>query len=80
MADPFGSIHPKLLPVILEHVKENLFPCRREFKRGFLREFKRGQILEGVFSEDFGPVVAGWAWGLSDCPELSEWVMDEGDG
>ena len=59
---------------------ENRRPCRREFKRGFLREFKRGHRLEGVFSKDFGPMVAGWAWGLRDHPELSEWVMNEGDG
>ena len=45
-----------------------------------LREFKRGSILEGEFSEDFGPVVARWAWGLGDRPELSEGMMDEGDG
>jgi len=25
---------------------KNTPTCRREFKRGFLREFKRGQILE----------------------------------
>lgn len=52
---------------------------RREFKRGFVREFKRGRILERVFSEYFGPVVEGRAWGLSDGPELSERVMNQGD-
>src|ERR1700689_4394920 len=41
---------------------------------------QKGTDLEGVFSEDFGPVVEGRAWGLSDRPELSEGVMDEGDG
>lgn len=25
-------------------------------------------------------MVEGWAWGLGDRPELSEWVMDESDG
>src|SRR5882672_11994006 len=28
------------------HVNRKSWMCRREFKRGFLREFKRGQILE----------------------------------
>jgi hypothetical protein len=28
------------------NIKSNGKSCRREFKRGFLREFKRGQILE----------------------------------
>ena len=36
--------------------------------------------LKGVFSEDFGPVVERRRWGLGDCPELSERVMDERDG
>ena len=36
--------------------------------------------LQGVFSEDFGPGVEGWFWWLSDRPELSERMMDEGDG
>ena len=54
--------------------------CRREFKRRLLREFKRRQFLQGVISEDFGPAVEGRAWGLRDRPELSERVMDEGDG
>ena len=31
--------------------------CWWEFKRGFLREFKKGLILERVFSKDFWPVV-----------------------
>ena len=51
-----------------------------EFKWGILRESKRRQISEGVFSEDFGPGVAGRAWGLEDHPELSERVMNQGDG
>ena len=53
--------------------------CRREFKRGFLREFKRGQILERVFSEDFWPVVEGRTGWLGDDPELSERMMNQGD-
>jgi len=33
--------------ILRANLRENiLFSCRREFKRGILREFKRGQILE----------------------------------
>jgi hypothetical protein len=32
-------------------------------------------ILQGVISEDFGPDVERWHWGLSDSPELSEGVL-----
>ncbi len=33
--------------------------CRREFKRGFLREFKRGQIQSEYFPRISGPVLRG---------------------
>src|SRR5471030_3134966 len=35
--------------------------------------------LQRVFSEDFRPGVEWWFWWLSDHPEVSERVMDEGD-
>ena len=45
-------------------------------QKGISARVQKGTDLERVFSEDFGPVVKGWAWGLSDRPELSERVMD----
>jgi hypothetical protein len=32
---------------------------------------QKEKILERVISQDFGPVVERWAWGLCDCPELA---------
>jgi hypothetical protein len=39
-------VHPWSLCADAESVKVKTLACRREFKRGFLREFKKGQILE----------------------------------
>ena len=39
----------------------------------------KGDKLEGVISEDFGPVIEWRGWGLSYGPELSERVVDESD-
>ena len=66
-------------PPARSNCEVDVLRCRREFKRGFLREFKRGQSLERVFSEDFGPVVEGRTWWLGDRPELSERMMNQGD-
>jgi hypothetical protein len=45
-----------------------------------LSEFKRGRNSEGVKSEDFGPEVERRGRGLSEGAELSEGVVDEGEG
>ncbi len=42
-------------------------------------EFKRGLFLERIFSEDFGPMIEWRSWRLSDGPELSERVVDQGN-
>jgi hypothetical protein len=36
--------------------------------------------LEGIFSEDFRPGVEGWFWRLSNGPEVTPGVMDNGNG
>ncbi len=54
--------------------------CRREFKRRLFERSQKETRLEGIITEDFGPGVERRGWGLRDGPELSERVMDEGDG
>jgi hypothetical protein len=39
----------------------------------------KGENLEGVISQDFGPGIPGWERGLSHGPELSSGMMNEGD-
>ena len=49
-------------------------------QKGIFARVQKGTDLEGVFSEDFWPVIEGWFWWLSDHPEVPEGMVDQGDG
>jgi hypothetical protein len=49
---------------------------QKEISAGVQKE----TVLQGVISEDIWPDVERWRWGLSDGPELSKRVVDDGDG
>ena len=49
-------------------------------QKGIFARVQKGTNLVGVFCEDFGPVIEGWCWWLSDHPEVSEGMVDQGDG
>ena len=40
----------------------------------------KGETLEGVISQDFGPRILGWERRLGHGPELAQRMMNEGDG
>ena len=45
-------------------------------QKGISGRVQTGTDLEGVFSEDFWPVIEGWFWWMRDRPEVPEGMVD----